>query len=236
MFIVSDGSDLYALVIVDAVLCEPRRQGRHLLVRSLLLWSWVLGSRVGFFLLFVLRFLPQYTFQKFKSKLNLSYFFTENQGPALARNFGVKKSEGEWVIFFDSDCTIPKNYFFVVEKFLAENNVSLYGGPDMMDESFSYLQKSINFSMTSLLTTGGIRGNKISIDKFLPRSFNMGIKREAFDEVDGFSNIRQYGEDLDLSYKLIFSGKKSSLIPKACLLYTSPSPRDKRQSRMPSSA
>ena len=154
-------------------------------------------------------------FQKFKSKLNLSYFFTENQGPALARNFGVKKSEGEWVIFFDSDCTIPKNYFFVVEKFLAENNVSLYGGPDMMDESFSYLQKSINFSMTSLLTTGGIRGNKISIDKFLPRSFNMGIKREAFDEVDGFSNIRQYGEDLDLSYKLIFSGKKSSLIPEA---------------------
>ena len=154
-------------------------------------------------------------FQKYKSQLNLSYFFTENQGPALARNFGVKKSEGKWIIFFDSDCSIPNNYFFEVEKFLSVNDVSLYGGPDMMDESFTYLQKSINFSMTSLLTTGGIRGNKISIDKFIPRSFNMGIKREAFDEVDGFSNIRQYGEDLDLSYKLIFSGKKSSLIPNA---------------------
>ena len=154
-------------------------------------------------------------FQKYKSQLNLSYFFTENQGPALARNFGVKKSEGKWIIFFDSDCSIPNNYFFEVEKFLAVNDVSLYGGPDMMDESFTYLQKSINFSMTSLFTTGGIRGNKLSIDKFLPRSFNMGIKREAFDEVDGFSNIRQYGEDLDLSYKLIFSGKKSLLIPDA---------------------
>ena len=154
-------------------------------------------------------------FQKYKSQLNLSYFFTENQGPALARNFGVKKSEGKWIIFFDSDCSIPNNYFFEVEKFLSVNDVSLYGGPDMMDESFTYLQKSINFSMTSLFTTGGIRGNKLSIDKFLPRSFNMGIKREAFDEVDGFSNIRQYGEDLDLSYKLIFSGKKSSLIPDA---------------------
>ena len=148
-------------------------------------------------------------FQKYKSQLNLSYFFTENQGPALARNFGVKKSEGEWIIFFDSDCSIPNNYFFEVEKFLVDNDVSLYGGPDMMDESFTYLQKSINFSMTSLFTTGGIRGNKISIDKFLPRSFNMGIKREAFDEVNGFSNIRQYGEDLDLSYKLIFSGNTS---------------------------
>lgn len=154
-------------------------------------------------------------FQKYKSKLNLSYFFTDNQGPALARNFGVKKSEGEWIIFFDSDCTIPKNYFFEVEKFLEDNNVSFYGGPDMMDDSFTYLQKSINFSMTSLFTTGGIRGNKRAIDKFLPRSFNMGIRREAFDEVNGFSDIRQYGEDLDLSYKLIFSGYKSELIPEA---------------------
>ena len=85
----------------------------------------------------------------------------------------------------------------------------------MMDDSFTYLQKSINYSMTSLLTTGGIRGSKRSIDKFLPRSFNMGIKRVAFDEVGGFSDIRQYGEDLDLSYKLIFSGKKSALIPDA---------------------
>ena len=82
----------------------------------------------------------------------------------------------------------------------------------MMDESFSYLQKSINYSMTSLITTGGIRGRKKSVDKFLPRSFNMGIKKKSFDAVGGFSDIRQYGEDLDLSYKLIFNGNKSALI------------------------
>ena len=153
--------------------------------------------------------------QKFRDQLNISYFFLENQGPALARNFGVTKSLGEWIIFFDSDCTIPKNYFFEVEKFLEQNDVSFYGGPDMMDESFTYLQKSINFSMTSLFTTGGFRGSKISIDKFLPRSFNMGIKKDAFEKVNGFSDIRQYGEDLDLSYKLIFYGNKSALIPAA---------------------
>jgi glycosyltransferase involved in cell wall biosynthesis len=154
-------------------------------------------------------------FQNFSDKLKISYFYIENQGPALARNFGVTKSDGDWIIFFDSDCTIPKNYFFEVEKFLEKNNVSFYGGPDMMDESFTYLQKSINFSMTSLFTTGGIRGSKISIDKFLPRSFNMGIKKDAFEKVNGFSDIRQYGEDLDLSYKLTFSGNKSALIPGA---------------------
>lgn len=152
---------------------------------------------------------------KYAKKLKISYYFTENQGPALARNFGVSKSVGEWILFFDSDCTIPKNYFFEVEKFLKNNSIDFFGGPDMMDDSFSILQKSINFSMTSLLTTGGIRGNKRSIDKFLPRSFNMGIRRKDFDEVGGFSDIRQYGEDLDLSYKLIFSEKKSALIPEA---------------------
>tara|TARA_Y100000816_G_scaffold93241_1_gene64569 strand:- start:1023 stop:1991 length:969 start_codon:yes stop_codon:yes gene_type:complete len=151
----------------------------------------------------------------YNDKLNIFYYFIKNRGPALARNFGVSKSKGEWIIFFDSDCTIPSNYFFEVEKYLKIKSINFYGGPDMMDKSFSYLQKSINFSMTSLLTTGGIRGNKKSIDKFLPRSFNMGVRKKDFDSVKGFSDIRQYGEDLDLSYKLIFSGKKSALISDA---------------------
>jgi glycosyltransferase involved in cell wall biosynthesis len=154
-------------------------------------------------------------FEKYNKELNISYFFIENKGPALARNFGVDKAIGEWIIFLDSDCTIPQDYFHEVEFFLENNQIDFFGGPDMMDKNFTYLQKSINFSMTSLFTTGGIRGNEKSVDKFLPRSFNMGIKKEAFDDVKGFSDIRQYGEDLDLSYKLFFNGKSSALIPKA---------------------
>ena len=154
-------------------------------------------------------------FENFNKELDISYFYIENKGPALARNFGVSKSKGEWIIFFDSDCTIPKNYFHEVEFFLKNNKIDFFGGPDMMDKNFTYLQKSINFSMTSFFTTGGIRGSKKSLDKFLPRSFNMGIKKTAFNEVNGFSDIRQYGEDLDLSYKLIFNGNLSDLIPNA---------------------
>tara|TARA_B100001989_G_scaffold244845_1_gene214027 strand:- start:1332 stop:2294 length:963 start_codon:yes stop_codon:yes gene_type:complete len=153
-------------------------------------------------------------FQNFRKKLNISYFFIENQGPALARNFGVKNAKGEWLIFFDSDCTIPNNYFMILENFLNNNDIDFFGGPDTMDDSFSNIQKSINFSMTSLLTSGGIRGRKKSIDKFLPRTFNMGVKKKFFNEVEGFSNIR-YGEDLDLSYKLLKKGKSSALIEKA---------------------
>ena len=153
-------------------------------------------------------------FQNFKKKLNISYFFTKNQGPALARNFGVKNANGEWIIFFDSDCTIPNNYFKILEKFLNNNFIDFFGGPDTLDDSFNSIQKSINFSMTSFLTTGGIRGRKKSIDKFLPRTFNMGVKKKLFNEVKGFSNIR-YGEDLDLSYRLLKKGKSCALIDKA---------------------
>ncbi len=147
----------------------------------------------------------------YKLKFQIQYYFIENSGPAKARNFGVTKSLGDWVIFFDSDCTVPKNYFFEVEKFLNENKIDFYGGPDMADDKFTLLQKSISFSMTSFITTGGIRGGDRSVDKFLPRSYNMGVKKKYFEEVGGFSDMR-YGEDLDLSYKLIYAKKKSALI------------------------
>lgn len=151
----------------------------------------------------------------FKNKINLQYHEISNQGPGLARNHGVKFANAEWIIFFDSDCTIPKNYFYEVDEFLKSNTeVDFFGGPDKSNKSFSFLQKAINYSMTSMLTTGGIRGSKYTVDKFLPRSFNMGIKKKNFLQVGGFSSMR-FGEDLDLTYRLLSSGAKSSIIKTA---------------------
>ena len=144
----------------------------------------------------------------FKNKINLQYHEISNQGPGLARNHGVKFAHAEWIIFFDSDCTIPKNYFYEVDEFLKSNTeVDFFGGPDKSNKSFSFLQKAINYSMTSMLTTGGIRGSKYTVDKFLPRSFNMGVKKKNFLEIGGFSSMR-FGEDLDLTYRLLSSGAK----------------------------
>ena len=106
----------------------------------------------------------------FKNKINLQYHKISNQGPGLARNHGAKFAHAEWIIFFDSDCIIPKNYFYEVNEFLKSNTeVDFFGGPDKSNKSFSFLQKAINYSMTSMLTTGGIRGSKYTVDKFLPR-------------------------------------------------------------------
>ena len=126
----------------------------------------------------------------FKNKINLQYHEISNQGPGLARNHGVKFAHAEWIIFFDSDCTIPKNYFYEVNEFLKSNvDIHFFGGPDKSKKNFSFLQKAISYSMTSVLTTGGIRGSQYSVDKFLPRSFNMIPSLQCAYAKSGLSSI-----------------------------------------------
>ena len=151
---------------------------------------------------------------KYKSKLNISYYLKYNSGPGDSRNFGMSLAKGDYFIIFDSDCIIPKNYLTQVSNSLKSEYVDCYGGPDQAHKSFSDIQKAINFSMTSVLTTGGIRGGSEKIDTFQPRSFNMGISRKAFETSKGFSNIHP-GEDPDLSMRLWDLGFKTKLIPTA---------------------
>ncbi|WP_293872034.1 glycosyltransferase [Flavobacterium sp.] len=150
----------------------------------------------------------------FKDKLNISYYFKENSGPGDSRNYGMKRAKGDYFIIFDSDCIIPKQYLTNVENELTLNYVDCYGGSDAALESFSDVQKAINFAMTSFLTTGGIRGGSEKISKFQPRSFNMGISKKAFEASHGFGTIHP-GEDPDLSIRLWKLGFETKLFTKA---------------------
>lgn len=152
--------------------------------------------------------------EKFKSKLNISYHFKENSGPGDSRNYGMKVGKGDYFIIFDSDCIIPKQYLHEVEKELAANYVDCFGGSDAALDSFSDIQKAINFAMTSFLTTGGIRGGSEKLTKFQPRSFNMGISKKAFEDSKGFGNIHP-GEDPDLTIRLWKLGYETRLFSKA---------------------
>jgi len=152
--------------------------------------------------------------ETFNKKLNISYFFKENSGPGDSRNFGMKHAKGNYFIILDSDCILPKQYLTEVEKSLKGDYVDCFGGPDAAHDSFSNLQKAINFSMTSFITTGGIRGHKNSINKFQPRSFNMGLSKKAFEDSKGFGRIHP-GEDPDLSIRLWNLGYKTKLVPEA---------------------
>ena len=139
--------------------------------------------------------------KKYSKELNLKYFFKENSGAGASRNFGMQHASGNYFIIFDSDCIIPPNYLIEVEKALSLNFTDAFGGADTAHESFTVIQKAINYSMTSFLTTGGIRGSKKAIDKFQPRSFNLGISKKAFEITEGFNDMK-IGEDIDLTFRL----------------------------------
>ncbi|MCZ8331260.1 MAG: glycosyltransferase [Flavobacterium sp.] len=151
---------------------------------------------------------------QYADKFSISYYFKENSGPGDSRNYGMKVAKGDYFIILDSDCLIPSNYLSEVEKELESDYVDCFGGSDAAHESFSKIQKAINFTMTSFLTTGGIRGGSEKIGKFQPRSFNMGISKKAFEESKGFGNIHP-GEDPDLSIRLWKLGYKTRLFPNA---------------------
>lgn len=148
---------------------------------------------------------------KYRALLTINYLQQSNSGPGPARNFGAKAARGEYLIFLDSDCLVPPTYLTTINNALAKNKIDCFGGPDRTHHSFSTIQKAIGYSMTSPLTTGGIRGEKEKMDKFYPRSFNMGIKKSVFEAVNGFATMR-FGEDLDLSMRVMEAGYKTCLI------------------------
>jgi len=152
--------------------------------------------------------------EKYKSKLSISYYFKSNSGPGDSRNYGMNLAKGDYFIILDSDCIIPHDYLTQVIQSLQIDYVDCFGGPDAALDSFSDVQKAINFTMTSFLTTGGIRGGSEKVDKFQPRSFNMGLSKKAFKASNGFGNIHP-GEDPDLSIRLWNLGFRTKLIKEA---------------------
>ncbi len=142
--------------------------------------------------------------------LNVRYFYKDNEGRSIARNYGLERAVGDYFIFFDSDCVIPPAYFETIERELAASPLDCFGGPDAAHESFSDVQKAINYSMTSFLTTGGIRGGKINLEKFVPRTFNMGFSRGVYDRVGGFREM--FSEDIDMSTRIKQAGFSIGLI------------------------
>lgn len=142
--------------------------------------------------------------------LDCKYYFKDNEGRSIARNYGLKRATGSYFVFFDSDCVIPPTYFETLAAELDNQNLDCFGGPDAAHDSFSDTQKAINFSMTSFMTTGGIRGGKVRLEKFVPRTFNMGYSRKVYECVGGFREM--FSEDIDMSTRIRHAGFSIGLI------------------------
>ena len=159
--------------------------------------------------------------EKYAGRLDVKYFMKPNSGPGQSRNYGAERAQGDWLIILDSDVVLPEGYLAAVEKeikseelIVKSSHLAAFGGPDAAHPSFTPIQKAISYSMTSFFTTGGIRGGKAKLDKFYPRSFNMGIRRDVYQQLGGFSKMR-FGEDIDFSYRIVEAGYKPQLFPEA---------------------
>ena len=151
---------------------------------------------------------------RFRPYLTIQYLYQANAGPGPARNAGGRAAEGDYLIFLDSDCVLPERYIETVRQSLALDYADAFGGPDQARSDFTMLQRAINYSMTSFFTTGGIRGGSEKLDKFHPRSFNMGYSKTVFERTGGFSAMR-FGEDIDMSIRIISAGFNTRLIREA---------------------
>ena len=151
---------------------------------------------------------------KYADILVLHYYAKENSGPGQSRNYGAERANGDYLLILDSDVVLPEGFLQAVDDALRQNPTEAFGGPDAAHPSFTPVQKAISYSMTSFFTTGGIRGGKAKLDKFYPRSFNMGIRRDVYLQLGGFTKMR-FGEDIDFSYRIVEAGYRPQLFPDA---------------------
>ena len=156
--------------------------------------------------------------KKYQNDLSISYLSKPNTGPGDSRNYGMQRAQHDYILILDSDCILPSHYLEAVDDFLQAHYVDCFGGSDTATDDFTDIQKAINYTMTSLLTTGGIRGSQKRIQRFEPRSFNMGLSRKAFEATGGFGKIHP-GEDPDLVIRLWEKGFDSAFIPTAFVFH-----------------
>ena len=156
--------------------------------------------------------------KKYQNDLSITYLSTPNTGPGDSRNYGMQRAQHDYFLILDSDCILPSHYLKAVDDFLQAHYVDCFGGSDTATDDFTDIQKAINYTMTSLLTTGGIRGSQKRIQRFEPRSFNMGLSRKAFEATGGFGKIHP-GEDPDLVIRLWEKGFDSAFIPTAFVFH-----------------
>ena len=156
--------------------------------------------------------------KKYQNDLSITYLPKPNTGPGDSRNYGMQRAQHDYFLILDSDCILPSHYLEAVDDFLQAYYVDCFGGSDTATDDFTDIQKAINYTMTSLLTTGGIRGSQKRIQRFEPRSFNMGLSRKAFEATGGFGKIHP-GEDPDLVIRLWEKGFDSAFIPTAFVFH-----------------
>ncbi|MFC1756658.1 glycosyltransferase family 2 protein [Patescibacteria group bacterium] len=134
------------------------------------------------------------------------FTFEKNKGPAVARNFGVKKATGNIVFFLDSDAQVyPDTFEKIYERFQKDpklQGLTISWSDESIKNNFFNKFKAVegNYLFTNLITKSfGSNGSAIYKDLFL--------KEGGFDENFKTANA----EDFYFGLKLFNKGYKIDL-------------------------
>ena len=150
----------------------------------------------------------------------VKYFFQKNQGAGSARNYGAQKAKGEWLIFLDSDCEVPKNWLKKAGETIEKNHdFDVFGGGVKKPKKPSFLGWADYFS-SWFNAHEGLK--KQEIFSYLP-SLNLLVRRETFKKLRGFWFQKMTGEDVDFCFRARQIGLRIMLVPILAVWHHTPS-------------
>jgi len=134
-----------------------------------------------------------------------SYRQERNQGPAAARNRGIKESRSEWIAFLDADdCWLPGKLQSQIQALERDNQIDFaYCGSVAVDDEGNVVTASpapgIEDFMRQLLW-----GNQIATPTMI-------VRRDLLEKTGLFDESLQVGEDWDLWLRLASQGRGHSI-------------------------
>ena len=150
-----------------------------------------------------------------ESETRLKVFSKANGGQGMARNLGLTKASGRYIMFVDSDDTVAPNLLSVVFDHLSDTEIDVVSfGVDFHDENDRVVARRVpinNFSST---------GKDIYLDAMLDRNFLSVVWNKVYkhsllkDNSITFPELRAY-EDSVFSRHVALSAQKVQYINKS---------------------
>lgn len=143
------------------------------------------------------------------------YFKIKHGGPSKARNFGVKKSSGDIVVFTDAGCVPKKNWLMSILKPFEDNSIHGVSGTYETLNKESWIARFVGFEIDQRHE----KMKKLESIDFIG-TYSCAYRKKTFLKFGGFSTsfTSANAEDPDFSYRLSKAGYKLVFEPKAIVL------------------
>lgn len=123
-----------------------------------------------------------------KKKIDLVVIKSEKRNVSYQRNLGAKKARGEYLVFFDADVEIGKDFLAKVHKHIQEEETLL------MTTWLEPDSKEVVDELLVLLTNYSIELTKYMRRPFMP-GFNIIVEKNLFFALGGFDETVKHSED-----------------------------------------